>query len=65
MAPVPVRECLYSHWFTSLADARYTIEVWRRDYNEARPHSSLGRLTPADFARQSIFFGRLSLTAIG
>lgn len=51
-------ECLNSHWFTSLADARYTIEEWRCDYNEARPHSSLGQLTPADFAR-------ISLTAVG
>src|SRR6476660_9343338 len=48
-------ECLNSHWFTSLADARHTIEEWRCDYNEQRPHSSLGQLTPADFARQTSF----------
>ena len=48
-------ECLNSHWFTSLADTRYTIEEWRCDYNEERPHSSLGQLTPADFARQTSF----------
>lgn len=58
-------ECLNSHWFTSLADARYTIEEWRCDYNEERPHSSLGQLTPADFAKRSIFFDRISLTAVG
>ncbi len=58
-------ECLNSHWFTSLASARYIIEEWRCDYNEARPHSSLGQLTPADFARRSIFFDRISLTAVG
>jgi putative transposase len=44
-------ECLNSHWFMSMEDARHLIEEWRCDYNEARPHSSLGQLTPADFAR--------------
>jgi putative transposase len=43
-------ECLDAHWFTSLADARRVIEDWRRDYNEVRPHSSLGNKTPAEFA---------------
>lgn len=42
-------ECLNLHWFTSLHDARCTIERWRRSYNEIRPHSSLGRLTPREF----------------
>ena len=42
-------ECLNVHQFLSLADARQKIETWRRDYNEARPHSSLGRLTPCEF----------------
>lgn len=58
-------ECLNSHWFASLADARHTIEDWRCDYNEERPHRSLGQLTPADFARRSIFFDRISLTSVG
>ncbi|HEU4754801.1 MAG TPA: IS3 family transposase [Armatimonadota bacterium] len=43
-------ECLNEHWFTSLADARQIIEAWRCDYNQTRPHSSLGGLTPAEFA---------------
>ena len=43
-------ECLNAHWFLSLADARTKIEVWRRDYNESRPHTSLGWLTPAEYA---------------
>ncbi|WP_446741078.1 IS3 family transposase [Sphingomonas sp. ACRSK] len=43
-------ECLNSHWFLSLADARIKIEAWRRDYNESRPHTALGWLTPAEYA---------------
>ena len=42
--------CLNTHWFLSLADARSKIDAWRRDYNECRPHTSLGWLTPAEFA---------------
>lgn len=45
-------ECLNQHWFTDLADARVTIEEWRRDYNEERPHSSLDGKTPFEFASQ-------------
>ena len=41
-------ECLNAHWFLSLADARTKIEAWRRDYNESRPHTSLGWMTPAE-----------------
>ncbi|TVS21152.1 MAG: IS3 family transposase [Planctomycetaceae bacterium] len=43
-------ECLNEHWFTSLAHARAEVALWRRDYNEDRPHSALGYLTPAEFA---------------
>ena len=43
-------ECLNEHWFMTLDDAGQKIEAWRRDYNEARPHSSLGNMTPAQFA---------------
>ena len=53
-------ECLNASWFTSLADARHRIELWRRDYNEARPHSSLGYLTPLEF-RNGLSFALLSL----
>ena len=42
-------DCLNMHWFVSLADAKRTIEEWRQDYNEVRPHSSLGGLTPAEY----------------
>lgn len=42
-------ECLNEHWFLSLDEARAVIEGWRIDYNEFRPHSSLGELTPEQF----------------
>ncbi len=43
-------ECLSLEWFRSRAEAKVVIESWRRHYNEVRPHSSLGYLTPAEFA---------------
>ena len=42
-------ERLNVNWFLSMEDAREKIEKWRRDYNEFRPHSSLGDLTPRQF----------------
>lgn len=44
-------ECLNVHQFLSLADAQAKIEARRRDYNEVRPHGSLGDLTPAEFIK--------------
>ncbi len=46
------QECLNASWFLSMADAQQRINEWRIDYNEDRPHSSLGNLTPSDFAAQ-------------
>ena len=46
-------ECLNASWFLSLAGTRERIEAWRRHYNEERPHSALGNLTPAAFANQA------------
>ena len=43
-------ECLSDNWFLSLADAQDIIETWRQDYNSTRPHSSLGGLTPQEYA---------------
>jgi putative transposase len=43
-------ECLNSHWFVSMADAKREIEAWRRDYNEGRPQEALGNRTPKEFA---------------
>jgi len=47
-------ECLNEHVFVSLDDARRKIEAWRQDYNQVRPHSSLGHLTPDEFSRTTI-----------
>ena len=47
------QECLNASWFLSLADARDRLEAWRRDYNEERPHTALGSLTPRAFAAQA------------
>lgn len=44
------QECLNQHWFLCLEDAQEKIESWRRQYNEDRPHSSLGNLAPKEFA---------------
>jgi putative transposase len=44
-------ECLNEHWFERLDQARTLVELWRQDYNECRPHSSLGNRTPCEFAR--------------
>ena len=43
-------ECLNDHYFRTLEHARAVISIWRRDYNEARPHSGIGRIPPAEFA---------------
>ncbi len=45
-------ECLNVNWFLSIEDVREKIEKWRAEYNEFRPHSSLGGLTPRQFAER-------------
>ena len=45
-------ECLNETLFSSLAEARHRITAWKEDYNTQRPHSSLGNLTPNEFAAQ-------------
>jgi putative transposase len=45
-------ECLNVSWFENLWDARRKIAAWQEEYNERRPHSSLGYQTPAAYARQ-------------
>jgi putative transposase len=45
-------ECLDAHWFNDLNEAKRIIEAWRQEYNESRPHRSLGERTPSEFASQ-------------
>ncbi|MBJ6988416.1 transposase family protein [Devosia sp. MC521] len=43
-------ECLNEILFSSLAEARTRTSEWKDDYNDHRPHSSLGNLTASKFA---------------
>ena len=43
-------EHLNEAWFETLQQARNALGIWRQDYNEVRPHSSVGRMPPARFA---------------
>lgn len=45
-------ECLNVHVFQNIEEAKKIIQCWRQDYNEHRPHSSLGNLTPNEFELQ-------------
>jgi putative transposase len=44
-------ELLNANWFLSVSDARVKCEAWRREYNELRPHGSLGYQTPMEQAQ--------------
>ncbi len=52
-------ECLNVHWFESLADARAEIEAWRQEYNQTRPHSSLGNRAPAEYIAELLGIGAI------
>jgi putative transposase len=47
-------ECLNVSWFQNLFDAKRKIAGWRTEYNDERPHSSLGYLTPTEFAAREL-----------
>ncbi|BCQ42442.1 hypothetical protein ERHA54_50450 (plasmid) [Erwinia rhapontici] len=47
------QECLNENWFISLEDARFKIEARRIHYNQRRPHSALGWMTPSEFDEKS------------
>jgi putative transposase len=40
------RECLSQHWWTVPAEAHWTLDAWRSDYNNVRPHSGLANEPP-------------------
>jgi len=45
-------ECLNQHWFLNIEQAQKEIELWRKDYNENRPHRSLKMKTPNEFVNE-------------
>ncbi len=45
-------ECLNENDFTSLRDVQLKLANWRENYNQRRPHGSLGWQTPEEFAAQ-------------
>ena len=47
-------ECLNEHWFLTIGHARQLIEAWRIEYNTERTHSSLGDVTPQEYAAQAV-----------
>jgi len=55
-------ECLNEHWFITMQQARRAIEAWRIEYNTERPHSSLGNLTPEEYAEISLARNKKSLS---
>lgn len=44
------QECLNQHWFNDLDEVQAHLDIWKADYNLERPHSSLGYLSPNDYA---------------
>lgn len=57
-------ELLNEEWFASLDDARRKLALWRYDYNQVRPHSSLGNKTPAEARRTLEKFEGSALDAL-
>jgi putative transposase len=49
-------ECINEHWFGSLEEAREVIEDCGLDYNQVRPHSSLGDVPPEEYAARLVSF---------
>jgi len=42
-------ECLNGELFRNVREAQEIVTAWREEYNECRPHSSLGDKTPKEF----------------
>ena len=54
-------ECLNEHLFEGLNHAKLIINTWRSDYNHERPHTSLGGLTPTEYANTDQMWNRANL----
>lgn len=48
------RECLSQHYFSSVIEARDVVSAWRDEYNQRRPHGSLGQRTPTEVGAQAL-----------
>jgi putative transposase len=46
-------EFLNVNWFSTVAEARRLADIWRRDYNDSRPHMAHNGKTPTEFAEIS------------
>lgn len=47
-------ECLNETLLSALTDAIPHITAWKEDYNQNRPHSSLGNQTPDQYAMKMV-----------
>lgn len=45
-------ECLTMEWFRNRQEALHIIEIWRRHYNEVRPHSRAWTTSPQSSSRR-------------
>lgn len=43
------QECVWQHGFKNFAEAKPVIDDWIEEYNQERPHQTLGYVTPAAF----------------
>ena len=59
------RELLNAYLFTSLTEVRELCDEWRNDYNNHRPHKSLGYLSPLNYAAKKSSRIALSTPASG
>lgn len=57
-------ECLNAEWFRTRYEAVALIEAWRCHYNDVRPHSSLGYLTPTEFKAKELEFPKQNGEAV-
>jgi hypothetical protein len=47
------QECLNVEIFRNMAEVHGKLAAWRQDFNQRRPHSSIGYLTPMAFAARN------------
>jgi putative transposase len=43
-------EHLNESWIGTLQQTRNAASIWKQDYNRVRPHTSVGRVSPAEFS---------------